>query len=87
LPVYLGASSRPRFTLERPDKKPADSGDDKLLNVGELGEHLFRVGPAGKLDWATKIFVVIGTRSVKAWLTEYGVSGMYEKIRSQTEFR
>lgn len=86
-PIYPGTSRQPSFTLERPDKKPDDLADDKLLNIGALGEHLFRTGPVGKLDWATKIYLVVGTSAVKSWLIRHQSVAAYEKIRSCSEFR
>lgn len=86
-PIYPGSSPRPSFTLNRPDGKSTEGVDDKLLNTGALGEHLFRIAPPGKHDWATKISIVIGTLGVKAWLIEHQSLATYETIRSRSEFR
>lgn len=86
-PIYPGSSCRPSFTLERPEKKPDEAVDEKSLNIGALGEHLFRISPPGKLDWATKICVVVGTRAVKLWLIDHQSTETYEKLRSRPEFR
>ncbi len=79
-PYYPGGSHRPSFgfklrgrfltwtTRREPDTISQPTRDP--LDISCLGEHFFRVHQ-GPYDWATKIYLVVGTVAVRIWLEEH----------------
>lgn len=75
-------SHSPCFAIKQPDKKtPADDAwQREPLDLSDLGQHLFRVRK-NDLDWATKIFIVVGNESVMTWLDERQSSDVYVSLQ------
>lgn len=89
-PYYPGRSSRPAFgftlrgdlplwgTKREPDTVSEPTAD--LLDISYLGNHLFRLRE-GKHDWATKVCLVVGTRTVKEWLEQHDSVESYQSLK------
>lgn len=79
-PRYAQGMHQPYFVVR--EKKPGDPVIEPrpTLDLSELGDHLFALHN-GRHDWARKIEIVLGTKSVHAWLKEHGSEATYWTLR------
>lgn len=65
-------------TRREPDQVSEPTVDP--LNISHFGHHLFRLRQE-KHDWATKIFLVVGTVAVGKWLEQCGSIETYQSLK------
>lgn len=73
-PHFVMHKKGPSYESERPDEIPIPA-----IDISAFGDHLFRLVPH-KLDWATNISIIMGTRSVRKWLADNKSLAAFNRI-------
>jgi hypothetical protein len=81
-PRYAAGKHQPYFVAREKKPEEALTPPTFSIDVSALGDHLFAVTP-GKHDWYTEIEIVLGTKSVHAWLKKHGSEQVFDELKKR----
>lgn len=81
-PLYAMGKHEPHFVIRESEPSSTGPMHPFMLDLSDLGDHLFAFR-RGEHDWFTKIEIVLGTKSVHAWLAEHGSEETYQALRKR----
>lgn len=81
-PRYARDSHQPHFVIRERAPNETALEPSFMLDISAIGNCLFALR-RDKNDWATEVEIVLGTKSVRAWLAEHGSEETYQALRKR----